>query len=145
MRRRRSIFDIMREYMEELEQLTEEAIRETFERPSWDLESCSLEPLFNIDVTSDNVIITADMPFVKPETIKIVALDEDLIEISAEMKMRIRFEDFGVCHRQGEFSSFRCRVPLPVPVELEKAKIRVKKGIIEIKLPRRRGYRIEVE
>ncbi|HDN62636.1 MAG TPA: Hsp20/alpha crystallin family protein [Candidatus Bathyarchaeota archaeon] len=145
MRRRRSIFDIMWEYMEELERRTDELMREVFEKPSWDLETRSLEPLFNISVTPDEVVVTADMPYVDPETVEIEKLDEDLIEVSAKMRVKVTFRDLGVRHREGEFSCFRCRVPLPVPVEVGKAKIRVRRGILEIRLPRRRGYRIEVE
>ena len=140
MRRRRSIFDIMWEYMEELERRTDELMREVFEKPSWDLETRSLEPLFNI-----SVIVTADMPYVDPETVEIERLDEDLIEVSAKMRVKVTFRDLGIRHREGEFSCFRCRVPLPVPVEVGKAKIRVRRGILEIRLPRKRGYRIEVE
>ena len=145
MRRRRSIFDIMWEYMEELERRTDELMREVFEKPSWDLETRSLEPLFNISVTPDEVVVTADMPYVDPETVEIEKLDEDLIEVSAKMRVKVTFRDLGVRHREGEFSCFRCRVPLPVPVEVGKAKIRVRRGILEIRLPRKRGYRIEVE
>ncbi|MCD6504594.1 Hsp20/alpha crystallin family protein [Candidatus Bathyarchaeota archaeon] len=145
MRRRRSIFDIMWEYMEELERRTDELMREVFEKPSWDLETRSLEPLFNISVTPDEVIVTADMPYVDPETVEIERLDEDLIEVSAKMRVKVTFRDLGIRHREGEFSCFRCRVPLPVPVEVGKAKIRVRRGILEIRLPRKRGYRIEVE
>jgi len=145
MRRRRSIFDIMWEYMEELERRTDELMREVFEKPSWDLETRSLEPLFNISVTPDEVIVTADMPYVDPETVEIERLDEDLIEVSAKMRVKVTFRDLGIRHREGEFSCFRCRVPLPVPVEVGKARIRVRRGILEIRLPRKRGYRIEVE
>lgn len=145
MRRRRSIFDIMWEYMEELERRTDELMREVFEKPSWDLETRSLEPLFNISVTPDEVIVTADMPYVDPETVEIERLDEDLIEVSAKMRVKVTFRDLGIRHREGEFSCFRCRVPLPVPVDVGKARIRVRRGILEIRLPRKRGYRIEVE
>ncbi|MCD6529772.1 Hsp20/alpha crystallin family protein [Candidatus Bathyarchaeota archaeon] len=145
MRRRRSIFDIMWEYMEELERRTDELLREMFEKPSWDLETRSLEPLFNISVTPEEVVVTADMPYVDPETVEIEKLDEDLIEVSAKMRVKVTFRDLGIRHREGEFSCFRCRVPLPVPVDVGKARIRVRRGILEIRLPRRRGYRIEVE
>jgi len=144
-RRRRSIFDIMWEYMEELERRTDEMLREMFEKPSWDLETRSLEPLFNISVTPEEVVVTADMPYVDPETVEIEKLDEDLIEVSAKMRVKVTFRDLGIRHREGEFSCFRCRVPLPVPVDVGKARIRVRRGILEIRLPRRRGYRIEVE
>ncbi|KYH39772.1 MAG: hypothetical protein AYL32_014940 [Candidatus Bathyarchaeota archaeon B26-2] len=144
MRRRRSIFDIMREYMEEFERAAEEALS-AFEQPSWDLETQSLQPLFNISVTAEEVVITADLPYADPKTLKIESVDEDLIEITAKMRVKLRFEDLGVSHREGEFSSFHCRVPLPVPVDASRAKASFKRGILEVRLPRRRGYKIKVE
>lgn len=141
--RRRSIFDRIREYLDEFERAAEEAFS-VFEQPSWDVESKCLRPLFNISVTSREVVVTADLPYADPKTLRIESLD-DQIEITAKMKVKLRFEDFGVSHRQGEFSSFHCRIPLPVPVDASRARASFKKGILEVRLPRRRGYRIRVE
>jgi len=143
--RRRSIFDIMREYIEEFERAAEEMIASALEQPSWDIESRSLKPLFNISVTTDEVIVTADLPYADRKSLKINALSDDLIEVTAKMKVKLRFEDFGVAHRQGEFSYFNCRIPLPVPADVGRARASFKKGILEIRLPRRKGYRIKVE
>lgn len=141
--RRRSIFDRIREYLDEFERAAEEAFS-ALEQPSWDIESKCLRPLFNISVTSREVVVTADLPYADPKTLRIESLD-DQIEITAKMKVKLRFEDFGVSHRQGEFSSFHCRIPLPVPVDASRARASFKKGILEVRLPRRRGYRIRVE
>ena len=145
MRRRRSIFDIMRERMEELEEIAEEMFDRFLERPSWDISAHSLEPLFDVSVSSDSVIVTADLPKVDPENIRISRISDDLIEITAKMRVKINFEDLGVTHRKGEFSYFSCRVPLPVPVDTSRAKARFKRGILEITLPRKKGYEIKVE
>ena len=145
MRSRRSIFDIMREHMEELEEIAEEMFDRFLERPSWDINAHSLEPLFDVSVSSDKVIVTADLPKVDPENIRISRISDDIIEITAKMRVKINFEDLGVTHRKGEFSYFSCRVPLPVPVDTSRAKARFKRGILEITLPRKRGYEIKVE
>jgi len=144
-RRRRSIFDILREYMEELEELTDEMFERFMERPSWDVSEQSLEPLCDVLVKSDRVIVTADLPRADPESIRISGVSDDLIEITAKMKMKVNFEDLGVTHRRGEFTCFSCRVPLPVPVNVSKAKARFRKGILEVVLPRKRGYEIKIE
>lgn len=144
-RRRRSIFDLMREYMEEIENLADEMFERLMERPSWDVASQSLEPLCDILVSSDKVIVTADLPKADPESIKISGISDDLIEINAKMKVKVNFEDLGVTHRRGEFTCFSCRVPLPVPVDISRAKARFRKGILEIILPRKMGYEIKVE
>ncbi|MCD6592747.1 Hsp20/alpha crystallin family protein [Candidatus Bathyarchaeota archaeon] len=145
MRRRKSIFDIMREHMEELEELAEEMMDQLIERPSWDVRTHSLEPLCDVSVAPDRVIVTADLPKVDPRSIRVSGVADDLIEITAKMRVKINFEDFGVTHRRGEFSCFSCRVPLPVPVDTSRAKARFRKGILEIILPRKRGYEIKVE
>jgi len=144
-RRRRSIFDILREYMEELEELTDEMFERFMERPSWDVSEQSLEPLCDVLVKSDRVIVTADLPRADPESIRISGISDDFIEITAKMKMKVNFEDLGVTHRRGEFTCFSCRVPLPVPVDVSKAKARFRKGILEVVLPRKRGYEIKIE
>ena len=131
--------------MEELEELAEEMMDQLIERPSWDVRTHSLEPLCDVSVTPDRVIVTADLPKVDPRSIRVSGVADDLIEITAKMRVKINFEDFGVTHRRGEFSCFSCRVPLPVPVDTSRAKARFRKGILEIILPRKRGYEIKVE
>jgi len=145
MRRRRSIFDIMREYMEEFEQVAEEFFESLHEEPTWDVKSCCLKPLFNVSVGPDRVIVTADLPYANPESIRINEVREDLIEICADMRVKVNFENFGITHRKGEFSSFRCQVPIPVPVDTSRAKTQFTQGILEIILPRKKGYTIKIE
>lgn len=145
-RRRRSIFEIMREHVEELESFADELIESAFvERPSWDLQSCCLEPLCSVFVSTDEVIVTADLPNIDPKNIKVEAVGEDLIEITAKMKRKIHFEDFGITHRQGEFSAFRCQTRIPVPVNMKQMKTQFKRGILEVHLPRKKDYKIRVE
>jgi HSP20 family molecular chaperone IbpA len=145
-RRKRSIFGIMSEYMEEFKALADELMESTFaERPSWNTESCCLEPLCNVFVTPDEVVITADLPNAEHESVKVEALSEDLIEITAKMKRKMRFDDFGITHREGEFSSLRCQPRIPVSVDTKRMKISFKHGILEIRFPRKRGYEIKVE
>ena len=145
MRRKRSIFDIIRERMEELEAIADEMLDQLVERPSWDVNAHSLEPLCDVSVSSDRVIVTADLPKADPRSIRVSGISDDLIEITANMKVKINFEDFGVTHRRGEFSRFSCRVSLPVPVDTNRAKARFRNGILEIILPRKKGYEIKVE
>ena len=115
------------------------------ERPSWNTEYCCLEPLCNVFVTPDEVVITVDLPNTEHETLKVEALSEDLIEITAKMKRKMRFDDFGITHREGEFSSLRCQPRIPVPVDTKRMKISFKHCILEIRFPRKRGYEIKVE
>jgi len=145
-RRKRSIFEIIREHVEDLEAFADKLMESALmERPSWDLQSCCLEPLCSVFVSADEVVVTADLPNIDPRNIKVEAAEEDLIEITAKMKRKLHFEDFGITHRQGEFSAFRCQTRIPVPVDTKKMKTQFKRGILEVHLPRKKGYKIKIE
>jgi len=145
-RRKRSIFEIIREHVEDLEAFADKLIESALmERPSWDIQSCCLEPLCSVFVSADEVVVTADLPNIDPKNIKVEAVGEDLIEINAKMKRKLHFADFGITHRQGEFSAFRCQTRIPVPVDTKKMKTQFKRGILEVHLPRKKGYQIKIE
>lgn len=144
-RRKRSIFDLIDEYFESLDAWAR-GIRETLtERPSWNCRACSIEPLRDIMVTGDEVIVTVDLPYVEQNTIQVKPVGKDTIEISAKMRQKISFDDFGITHYRGEFQKFQCQTRIPVPVYMDRMEIRFKRGILEIRLPRKHEYEIPVE
>ena len=145
-RKRSSIFDMMNEYMGEFETLANEHMESAFpEGPSWNTETCCLHALSNVFITPKEVIVTADLPNIEPETVKVEAIDENLIEITAKMKKKVRFADLRIYHRQGEFSSLRCQGRVPVAIDAEKMKISCKGGILEVRFPRKKIYKTKVE
>ena len=138
--RRRDLLELLMEYVEELERTSEE-LAEGLLRPAspcWDVRDRSIEPLRQVSVAPDEVIITVDLPFVKPETIRVRPVEEDLIEIVAEMKKALRPRDLGVVHVEGELRHIRCRTRLPVPVRFEAMRFEFRKGILEVRLPRKK-------
>jgi HSP20 family molecular chaperone IbpA len=136
--RKRSIFDIMGEYVEEFDALADELLEATFpEGPSWNTETCCLQALSNVFVTSREVVVTADMPNIEPETVQVEAVDETLIQITAKMKKKVRFTDLGIGHRQGEFSGLRCQDRIQVAFDSEKMKISFTGGVLEVRFPRK--------
>lgn len=138
--RRRSIFGIISKYIEEFKALADEQLESTFAiRPRWDTESCCLEPLCNVFVSPEEVVVTADLPNSEHGSVKVKALSVDIIEITSKMKRKIRFEDFGITHREGEFAFLRCQPHIPVPVDNKRMKTSFKRGILEIRLPRKRA------
>jgi len=138
-REKPSTFDTMEKYLEEIEALADELMESTFpEGPSWNTETCCLQALSNVFVTSREVIVTADLPNIEPETVKVEAVDENLIEITAKMKKKVRFADLGIYHRQGEFSFLRCQGRVHVAFDAEKMEISYKGGILEVRFPRKK-------
>ena len=144
-RKRRSIFDMISEYFESLEEMAEQLEETLIERPSWNQKTCTMEPLRDIMVTPTEVLITVDLPYTEENTIQVKPTDKNTIEISARMRRKIRFEDFGIIHHKGEFQALHCRTRVPVPVNMEKIETRFKKGILEIRLPRKQEYTIPIE
>jgi len=144
-RRRRSIFEIINEYFENLEEWTERFREALIEKPSWNHRACTIEPLRNIMVTPTEVIVTVDLPYAEENTISVKPIGGDTIEISAKMKRKMRFDDFGITHYKGEFKTLYCQTRIPLPVYMDKMELRFKKGILEIHLPRKHEYEIPIE
>jgi len=144
-KRKRSIFDIIGEYLESLEEMAEQSEAMLIERPSWNQKACAFEPLRNIVVTPAEVVVTVDLPLTEENTIQVKPVEKNTLEISAKMKRKIRFEDFGITHYKGEFQTFHCQMRIPVQVNMDKMHFRFKKGILEIHLPRKREYTISIE
>jgi len=144
-RRRRSLFDLISDYVEDFELLSEEMERGFTERPSWDTKSCCIEPLCSVFIATDEVVVTADLPNTDSEKIEVKQVDKDTLEIRAEMKRKVSFEEFGITHRKGEFSFFRCQTYIPVAVDAKRMKTQFKRCILEVHLPRKKGVRIKVE
>ena len=144
-KRKRSILDIIGEYLESLEEMAEQSEAMLIERPSWNQKACAFEPLRNIVVTPAEVVVTVDLPLTEENTIQVKPVEKNTLEISAKMKRKIRFEDFGITHYKGEFQTFHCQMRIPVQVNMDKMHFRFKKGILEIHLPRKREYTISIE
>ncbi len=142
-KRRRSIFDIIDEYFEDLEELSERFRERLSEKPSWNQKTCAIEPLRDIMVTPTEVIVTVDLPYTEENTVQVKAVDEDVLEISAKMKRKIRFEEFGIIHYKGEFQTFHCQTRIPVPVQMNKMTEHFRKGILEVHIPRKHTTEIQ--
>jgi HSP20 family molecular chaperone IbpA len=144
-KKRRSIFEIVDEYFENLEEWAEKIRESLIERPSWNCRACTMEPLRDMMITHDKVIVTVDLPYSEENTVQVKPVSKDTIEISAKMKRKVSFDDFGITHYKGEFQKLQCQTRIPVPVHMDKMEVRFKKGILEIHLPRKHEYEIPVE
>jgi len=141
-KRIRSIFDLISNYVEEMESLADDLL--PVERPSWDVKASTILPLCNVSVAPDEVVVTADLPFSDPDSIRIGPSDERTLEISAKIRRRVCCEDLGIIYQRGEFSTFYCQTRIPVAVDMKRRTKRFKNGILEIKLPRKKGHQIKV-
>lgn len=144
-RKRRSIFDIIDEYFENLGERAERFREVLTEKPSWNRRACTMEPLRDIMVTPTEIVVTVDLPYAEENTIHVKPVSKDTIEISAKMRHTVRFNDFGITHCKGEFKMLHCQTRIPVPVYMDRMEIRFKRGILEVRLPRKHEYEIPME
>jgi HSP20 family molecular chaperone IbpA len=136
-RRRESISELIDAYFEDMEKWAER-VRETLtDKPCWDLKTCAIEPLREINVAATEVVITVDLPYARKETVQVKPVGPASLEIFAEMKRKIRLTELGVSHRKGVIQRFHAWIHVPVMVNMDKMKVQQKRGILEIKLPRK--------
>jgi HSP20 family molecular chaperone IbpA len=136
--RKHAISEIVDRYFEELEHEFEQWGRRQMDRPSWNQRNCTIEPLHDMKITPTEVVVTVDLPLTFENKVQVKPLDENTLEISAEMKRKVRFSELGITHCEGEFQKLHCHSRVPVPVRMSKMKIKFKKGILEVHLPRKR-------
>ena len=131
-------------YIEKVEKLADELMASAFpEGPSWNTKTCCLHALSNVYITPREVIVTADLPNIEPETVKVEAVNENIIEITAKMKKKVNFAELGIIHRQGEFSYLRCQGKVNVAIDAEKMQISCEDGILEVRFPRKNVQELE--
>jgi HSP20 family molecular chaperone IbpA len=121
------------DYLRRTEQITERMLT-----GGWN-ETCStIEPLSDIILGATEVVVTMDLPFVDPNAVQVSVKADDIIEVQASTKQKIRLHELGVKHRKSEFSSYHSVLRMPVPVNEEGMTYKLKRGILEIHLPRQK-------
>ena len=136
-KKKQFIFDTIDEYFEGFEDWAEQLQERLAQRHSWNQRACTIEPLRHMEITPLEVKITVDLPHTEEKNVKITQMNEKTIEISAKIKKSVKFDDFGITYRRGEFNMLQCRTRIPVPVNTDQMKTRFNKGILEIRLPRK--------
>lgn len=145
-RKRKTIFDIFDEIKSEMDRMWEESLGSMLlGTPMCDVSRRVLEPLTNIYETEEEIIVTADLPFVKKEDIK-VQITENAINLEAPLKMCFKLTPVGSIRREAEFDVFKKVIKLPMHIDTKKAKGKFRKGILQIIAPKKiEGYEITIE
>lgn len=115
-------------------------------RPLWRAAERCLEPLVDVSITEDDVIVTVDLPCVlKKEDISL-NVSEDSLEIKAVMHRNIRWDRWGTIQKEIGFDSFKKIVRLPAKVNPTKAKAKFRGGILTVILPRvRKKFTVKIK
>jgi HSP20 family protein len=139
--KKKDIFEQFMEYISEFEKRFDEAFYSIlrpfrFTEPSWDPQRCCLVPLVDVQEYPEEIVVTADLPYVDKEDITINAT-ENTLDIDAKMRNSIRFERWGTIQRDISFNCYHKSIKLPSRIDPEKAKAEFKGGILRIFLPKK--------
>ena len=113
-------------------------------KPSWNVEEQCLNPLINVEEEEGEVIVTADLPCVEKEDID-VFVEGDTVILKAKTKRDLKFERWGGVYRKVSFNSFKKIIPLKTEVDPDKVTAKFRKGILEIRLKKKKTKKIDVE
>jgi len=137
MSKRRRLTDIIEDYMSRLEGIIEDYLAEVEERNLWHPSSEAIEPLANVYVEPREVVITVDIPCADSESARVRFVDENTVEIEANLQRTLDFSSLRVTHRSGRFKKYHIRIDLPVPVDSSRASITCYRNVLEVRVPRK--------
>jgi|Deesub1362A_J573_1020465.scaffolds.fasta_scaffold01683_5 HSP20 family protein len=92
-------------------------------------------PFCDVQETDKEIIITAELPGVSKEDIKINATEHE-VEIEAEVKREAEEKKAGYLRSERQYSKFYRCLALPAEVNPGKAKATYKNGVLELRLPK---------
>ncbi|MDP2960008.1 MAG: Hsp20/alpha crystallin family protein [candidate division Zixibacteria bacterium] len=91
----------------------------------------------NVDVneTKDEIVVTAEMPGLKKEDIKL-SVQDNVLTLSGEKNHEKEEKDANFYRLERNFGSFCRSFTLPTSVEADKIKASFKDGILKVTLPK---------
>ncbi|WP_297419545.1 Hsp20/alpha crystallin family protein [Thermococcus sp.] len=151
-------FDIMREIQEEIDAIFRDVMRGPRlwgdREPAGGYETTSeswREPFVDIFDRGDRFVITAELPGVRKEDIKL-RVTEDAVYLEAQIKREKELEEEGAIRIERYYSGYRRAIRLPEEVIPEKAKARYNNGVLEIEVPKKKptktekgGFEVKIE
>lgn len=107
------------------------------------------EPLTDMWEDENNVVVTAELPGINKEDIKL-NVTEDTLEIKVERKREKREETETSKRMERSYTGFYRYLQLPAEVLPDKATATYNNGVLEVKIPkvekaRKRGKEIKVQ
>src|SRR2546426_12648627 len=125
------------EIIDEMDRRVRAIIDETFGRAHasfFDVDTKSLKPLFKIEVTDDEVVVTFDLPYVEKGAVELHST-EDSLSIQAKTRKAVSIQVGGPFQRRIEFEQYSKKIRLPVKVDPNRAKAEFANGMLTITYP----------
>ncbi len=92
-------------------------------------------PYVDVIDRGNDIVVTADMPGVDKDDIKI-SVKDNVLEISARRKTEQEQKEKGYVRHERRYSNYYRSIRLPAAVDKTKAKASFSNGVLEVTLPR---------
>lgn len=97
----------------------------------FDMDSKSLKPLYRIEVTDEQVVVTFDLPYVRKDDISLTSTEETL-SIEAKMKKPITMKLGGSIQGHFQFEKYSKKIRLPLRVDPDDARASFRDGLLVV-------------
>lgn len=120
-------FALMRQFTREMDRVFSSAWSGEFAPQAW-------MPTIEVKEVDNNLVVTAELPGVKTEDIKVEVTDETLA-IHGERKQEKKEEKEGFRRSERSYGRFYRTIPLPDGAKVDQIKAEMANGVLEIKAP----------
>lgn len=93
------------------------------------------DPLMNVWMNNEEVLLTAELPGIDPEKLEIAVL-ADRVTVSGSREPEPLKEGETYHRRERNYGRFSRTVELPFKVNSDKVEAKYEKGLLEVRLPR---------
>ena len=93
-------------------------------------------PLVDIKETKDDILLTAEIPGMSKDDVKI-SLAENMLTIKGEKKEEKKKDEDNYHRTERRYGSFQRSFSVSTPIDADKIKASCKDGILTIKLPKK--------
>ena len=91
-------------------------------------------PSVEVYATDDEVVITAELPGMRPEDVD-VEITEDAVHLTGELKKESEIKEDNYYRSERQYGHFERVVPLPNRIKDDQAKASFKHGVLTIRAP----------
>jgi HSP20 family protein len=106
-------------------------------------------PKIDLKETDDDIKVMAELPGMEVTDVDI-SVSEDILTLRGEKKVEKEEKEGGYYKRECSYGSFHRDIPLPAEIEQDKIEAEFKKGVLNIRLPKkpeakRKSKKIEIK
>lgn len=120
-------FALLREFTKEMDRAFSTSSGAELRPQAW-------MPAIEVKEANGNLVVTAELPGIKTEDVKVEVTDEAL-SIEGEPKEEKKEEKEGLYRSERSYGRFYRSIPLPEGAKTDQVKAEMNNGILEIKVP----------